>query len=281
MTTSSPLWPARLHHIKITSDQPPVLLDFYQRVLEPEVRELSDGLWQLAGAERNLLVGRGARNGLAFSAFAIDEPGRVAELEAFAADQGFEAGPSPTPLFGEGAFSLKDPDGNVLVFGTPKEGAGGGARDRLPGRLQHSVVGSPRLEEMIDFRLKLGFVLSDEVKDDAGAPMAAFVRSDPEHHSQAVFRTRTPRFDHFSLEVTCWNDIRDWADHLGSMRIPLGWGPGRHGPGNNLFFMVPDGDGNMVELSAEIESMDREVPARLWPHEEHTLNLWGGAWMRS
>jgi len=64
------------------------------------------------------------------------------------------------------------------------------------------------------------------------------------------------------------------------MRMELSWGPGRHGPGNNLFFMIPDADGNMVELSAEIELMDKDMPARLWPHEPHTLNLWGVAWMR-
>ena len=83
------------------------------------------------------------------------------------------------------------------------------------------------------------------------------------------------------METTSWNDIRDWADHLGDMRIELSWGPGRHGPGNNLFFMVCDADGNMVELSAEIEEMDRYMAARQWKHEPHTLNLWGVAWMRS
>ena len=96
-----------------------------------------------------------------------------------------------------------------------------------------------------------------------------------------MFRTKDPKFDHYSMETTCWNDIRDWADHLGEMRIPLSWGPGRHGPGNNLFFMVADADGNMVELSSEIELMDRDMAARQWKHEAHTLNQWGVAWMRN
>ena len=82
------------------------------------------------------------------------------------------------------------------------------------------------------------------------------------------------------METTSWNDIRDWADHLGGLRISLSWGPGRHGPGNNLFFMVCDADGNMVEFSAEMELMDRDTAVRLWKHEPHTLNLWGVAWIR-
>ena len=107
------------------------------------------------------------------------------------------------------------------------------------------------------------------------------MRSDPEHHSFAAFRAPAVRGDHHSYETTCWNDIRDWADHMGRQNIKLWWGPGRHGPGNNLFFMVEDPDGYKVELSAEIELMPREMAARSWKHEERTLNLWGQAWMRS
>jgi catechol 2,3-dioxygenase len=279
MTTSSPLWPARLHHIKITSDQPPVLIDFYQRVLELDTSEVTDGVWDLKGSERRFLIGRGKRNGLAFSAFAIDDAARLVALKAYVEGQGIATAAGVSPLFkSEGAFSVADPDGHVMTFGTPNDK--GKASDRLPGRLQHSVKGTPNLEAVIAFWQKIGFVLSDEVKNDAGELSAAFVRSDEEHHSLASFRTRDPRFDHFSMETKCWNDIRDWADFFGSMRVNLGWGPGRHGPGNNLFFMLADPDGNMMEWSSEIELMPRDMPARQWPHEEHTLNLWGGAWMR-
>ena len=278
MENSSPLWPARLHHIKITSDQPVVLLDFYQRVLGSEISEISDGQWKLGGGERNFIIGRGKRNGLGFSAFAMDDPARVTALKDHVAAEGIDIDTSPSPLFGDEAFAVSDSDNNVLVFGTPE--INGGQTDRLPGRLQHSVVGTPDLQSLVDFRLKLGFVLSDEVKDNDGNLTAVFLCSDEEHHSQAMFHTRVPKFDHYSMEATSWNDIRDWADHLGDMRIPLSWGPGRHGPGNNLFFMLADADGNMVELSAEIELMDRAMAARLWKHEAYTLNRWGVAWMR-
>ncbi|MYE58966.1 MAG: glyoxalase, partial [Alphaproteobacteria bacterium] len=54
----------------------------------------------------------------------------------------------------------------------------------------------------------------------------------------------------------------------------------RHGPGNNLFFMIRDPHGDPVELSAEIERMPRGMAPRLWPAEERTLNLWGPGWIR-
>ena len=58
---------------------------------------------------------------------------------------------------------------------------------------------------------------------------------------------------HHAYESEDWNLIRDWADHLVSLDVKIAWGPGRHGPGNNLFSMINDTDGNWVELSAELE----------------------------
>jgi catechol 2,3-dioxygenase len=110
---------------------------------------------------------------------------------------------------------------------------------------------------------------------------AVFLRSDPEHHSFAAFRAPQSRPDHHCYETSGWLDIRDWADRMAKLRIPLWWGPGRHGPGNNLFFMIEDPDGHKVEFSAELELMPRHMPHRTWPHEQRTLNLWGSAWMRS
>ena len=100
-------------------------------------------------------------------------------------------------------------------------------------------------------------------------------------HSFAAFAADEPGFDHCAFETPSWNHIRDWADHLAQFDIPIWWGPGRHGAGNNLFFMVLDPDGNKIEISAELELMDWDHPLRYWPHDRRTLNLWGNAWMRS
>jgi hypothetical protein len=64
-------------------------------------------------------------------------------------------------------------------------------------------------------------------------------------------------------------------------RIPLKWGPGRHGPGNNLFFFIHDTDGNWVEISAELEVVKPDRAVGAWPHEERTLNRWGIGLLRS
>ena len=111
---------------------------------------------------------------------------------------------------------------------------------------------------------------------DAASRKVAFYRTDEEHHSFAVFSAPEAGADHHAYETGGWTDLRDWADHFSNCDVRIWWGPGRHGPGNNLFFMIRDPHGDQIELSAEIERMPRETAARLWPAEDRTLNLWGG-----
>jgi catechol 2,3-dioxygenase-like lactoylglutathione lyase family enzyme len=186
-------------------------------------------------------------------------------------------------LLGEHTFGLRDPDRRMILFCVAPDATGtAGLSTALPARLQHFVCASTQTLTMLEFyRDVLGFVESDRVLDTDGDLSSAFVRSDPEHHSFAVFRAPQPGPDHHAYEVPSWNAIRDWADHCGDLEIPLWWGPGRHGVGNNLFFMIEDPDGYKLEFSAELELMTVEQAFREWPHGPRALNLWGNAWMRS
>jgi len=273
------LWPARLHHLRRDSPDPERLARFYGELLGDRVTRLPGGEWLVEGRDRVLLTGEGARGAVPFFALAMPDAAKLADYRARLAALGLAIEPSPTPLFGEGAFAVRDPDGRRVVFGLPI--AGHGADTGLAARLQHFVCASTRIEEVLPFyRDALGMAESDRVLE--GTELAAvFLRSDPEHHSFAAFRAPASRADHHCYETGSWNDIRDWGDRMASLRIPLWWGPGRHGPGNNLFFMVEDPDGHKVEFSAELEHLPRGAAFRTWPHEQRTLNLWGAAWMRS
>jgi catechol 2,3-dioxygenase-like lactoylglutathione lyase family enzyme len=188
--------------------------------------------------------------------------------------------PSPSPAFDERAFAVADADGNIVTFGVSARAVA--HEGELPARLQHVVFRSPSIDSMVEFyERSLGFVVSDRVRDADGVLRACFMRTDAEHHSLAVFRAAEARLDHHSYETGDWDDIRRWADRMSEQRIPIFWGVGRHGPGNDLFFMVKDPDDNLVEISAEIELCAADRPEGLWPHEPRTLNLWGNAIMRS
>jgi catechol 2,3-dioxygenase len=262
------LWPARLHHLRRDSPNPERLARFYGELLGDRVEPLPDASFLVAGRGRRLIVGQGAPATVPYFALEVHERAHLAECRGE---------PFSSPLFEDGAVALTDPDGRRVVLGVPIKAS---EVPGLPGRLQHFVCATTRLAEMLEFYRALGMVESDRVLE-ADALSAVFLRSDPEHHSFAAFRAPESRADHHCYETNGWLDIRDWADRMAKLRVPLFWGPGRHGPGNNLFFMIEDPDGHKVEFSAELELMPREMPPRTWPHEQRTLNLWGSAWMRS
>jgi catechol 2,3-dioxygenase len=290
MTLSSPIWHARLDHIRLDSDDPARLAAFYHEALGMAPTPLADRTILLQGNERRIVIGRGAPGAQPYSAFALPDPVRLDRAARELAARGVARLPSPTPLFADGAFAVADPDGRLIVLGIPRhdlacDRASDLAAARLPGRLQHVVVASCDLPPMLRFYEEiLGFVVSDYVLDGEGVervPTVGFFRCNEEHHSFAVFRCPETRPDHHSYEAESWNALRDWADHMASLRIPLWWGPGRHGPGNNLFFMVKDPHGYLIEISAELERVPDGVEKRSWKHEERTLNLWGAGFMRS
>src|SRR5207253_5124373 len=122
--------------------------------------------------------------------------------------------------------------------------------------LQHMVLATDQVETVVRFFTDVvGMPVSDKaVQGDATT--ACWLRTDLEHHTLALFRAPERRLDHHSYEAGDWALIRDWADHFARQGLRLIWGPGRHGPGNNLFIMVEDPDGNRIEISAELETVN-------------------------
>lgn len=272
------LWPATLHHLRRDSGEPERLTRFYAELLGDEATPCGRDTWVVQGRGRRMIVGRGAPGAVPFFALAMQDAAHLAAFGREVERLGIPREASPSPLFEDGAFAITDPDGRKIAFGLPRPHAAHGGS---VGRLQHFVCATTRLPDMLAFyRDRLGLVESDRVLEGEDLS-AVFLRSDPEHHSFAAFRAPAARPDHHCYETSGWMDIRDWADRMATLRIPLWWGPGRHGPGNNLFFMIEDPDGHKVEFSAELELMPKDMPSRTWPHEQRTLNLWGSAWMRS
>ena len=288
MTSTSLLWGAELDHIRLDSANQDRLTAFYRDAFAMADTPLDDGARLLCGKERRLIIGTGTAGEQPYSAFRFPNTDHLDAFKNHLTVQGINLMPSPTPLFGTEAFAVADPDGRQVVFGLPNvalDCIGSGPEAPAPGRLQHVVVATADLTPMVAFyETTLGFVPTDHVlrdePDGTQTLTAIFYRSTAEHHSFAMFLSDTARPDHHAYEVSCWNDIRDWADHMSDLYINLWWGPGRHGPGNNLFFMVEDPDGYKVEVSAELETIEDGEAVRYWPHNERSLNLWGPSWMR-
>ena len=279
METLQTTTPARLHHLHLTSADPERLSQFYARMFDCASSRSDDGAYILSGGQRRMLISEGPSGSTPFVAFAVNDAGTLEKLRDKLSVTVGNLEPVRSPLFAEGSFGVSDPQGRRVVFGTARAGD---YPDERPGRLQHVVFQTTSLQPLVDFYVgKVGFAVSDKVLNDDGSLAVFFIRSDHEHHSLAFFLGSQNELDHHAYETTCWNDLRDWGDRFGREHIPMFWGPGRHGPGNNLFFMVRDADGNKLELSAELEIMAPDQEPRVWPNTEYTLNYWGGAWMRT
>lgn len=276
-----PILQAYFAGVALTSPDPQRLSAFYVDAMGYEGHG-SNGAWtgQLDG--RWLTISGGAANTVDYLAFALPDQQSLYDLRERlnAASVGFEES-APTSLL-SASIRFSDPDGNALHFGTLDRQPADSPASPWPARLQHIVFASDETAAMVRFYCEVvGFAPSDYVRDDAGDLTSAFLRCSEEHHSLAIFRAPRKRLDHLCFDVEDWAHIRDWADRFAERHVTLRWGPGRHGPGNNLFFFVNDPDGNWLEFSSELEQVKGSRPIKLWAHEERTLNSWGAAFMRS
>lgn len=268
---------AYLHALHLHSPDPPRLAAFYGEAMDMTVEPLAEA-WICRGPRRCLIVSAGAAQTLHHAALACSDQTALDDLYRRAVDQQFAPAAFDSPVLRPGAFIVRDPDGHGIVFGLADDA---GPERTIRGPLQHLTFATQDVAALERFYAEgLGFAISDRVRRDTGEITTSFMRSNHEHHTVACFKAAHTGIDHHSYETGEWIGIRDWADRFASQHISLMWGPGRHGPGNNLFIFIKDPDGNWIEISAELEVI-HDRPLEEWPHEEHTLNLWGNAIMRS
>lgn len=271
---------ASLASLELTASSPEALAGFYSKTFCLDVSQ--DGetlLCRAPGRELRFRPGTGGELYRATFAFhTIDAlKAHRARLQAAAVALVEEQ---------DDHYSVADPDGRLFTFRAPQRAddanrAEPQQQQRLNARLQHFALRTPSVASLLGFFVdRLGFLLSDRVLDDNGELGAAFLRTDHEHHTLALFRAPASRFDHFSCETTDWPHLRDWADHMASTETDLAWGIGRHGPGNDSFLMVRDPDGNMGEISCDLEVVASDRPTGVWRHRPQTLNRYGIAIMR-
>jgi catechol 2,3-dioxygenase len=116
----------------------------------------------------------------------------------------------------------------------------------------------------------LGFRLSDTVPD-----AFHWYRCNADHHGIGL-GNGPDTLHHFAFELTCFDELRLLGDHVVRHGRQLVWGPGRHGPGHNLFAYFLDPGGGMVEMYTDLLRIEDEANYR--PSEftlEQAGNVWG------
>ena len=74
---------------------------------------------------------------------------------------------------------------------------------------------------------------------------------------------------HIAYEMRDLNHLQTTLDHLAKQEYRLHWGPGRHGPGHNIFTYHRDPDGNVIELFTQLDVMYDESKGYFEPRPWH------------
>ena len=269
-----------LHHLEIQSSNPERLANFYSNIMDMKIDKLSSDKFICDGPSRKIIITKGENKTLSYAGMVCRNENNLNEFREFLNQNELKLKDHNSGFYKSGSFSVEDPDKNKICFGVLKD-KNSTVLDGIHAPLQHLTFAS---EDVVSFQNfyenKLGFQVTDRVTKNNGELATCFTTSNHEHHTIACFKSSKKGMDHHSYEAGDWNFIKNWCDHFASNNIKLMWGPGRHGPGNNLFVFIEDIDGNWIEISAELETVHGR-PVKNWPQEERTLNLWGNAIMRS
>lgn len=154
-----------------------------------------------------------------------------------------------------------------------------------PNKLGHVAFNVVDVNQAVNFYCDvLGFKVSDWMGD-----FFAFLRCGPDHHSINLVSGKTNKMHHIAFELRDWTHIRDACDFLAQDRIPLVWGPVRHGIGHNISTYHRNADGQIIELFCELDRVNesleiyeprrthQEFPQRgkVWTDVPLAANMWG------
>lgn len=239
-----------------------------------------------AGGPCIVIESAGASRGRTSVGFEIQGELAEAERRLRAAEIAVEHRSDPQPGIAA-SLVIEEWDGTPLHLYEAQEQPGhpGGFGPR-PSKLGHVASFASNLQDTQRFYEQvLGFRWSDMIAD-----WFTFLRCGADHHSVNFIGLPGHGLHHVAFEMRDVTHLKDAVDHLANHGHQLVFGPGRHGPGHNLFSYHRDPDGNVIELFTELDRVidertgafeprpwhgDGPSRARVWPSSPATANVWG------
>ena len=201
-------------------------------------------------------------------------PERLEELKASVTQAGIPASPitSHDPGNGHGII-VELAEGELLRFLTDTSEVAPIEGHDLPVKLTHVVFNATDAEatgHLIEDAL--GFRVSDRTKG------MVFVRCNESHHSTAFARAGFSSLNHIAFEMADMDAVMRGIGRLRDQGMVPAWGPGRHGPGANVFayFIAPFGP--VIEFSTAVEKVPDDYKAGApedWTWPEGRIDQWG------
>ncbi len=145
-------------------------------------------------------------------------------------------------------------------------------RDR-PLWLTHAVLNVRDREASTRFAVEaLGFKLSDRSRS------MDFVRCDATHHAVAFADSGTSALNHLAFEMVSLDGVMRGIGRMKDHGYACVWGPGRHGPGNNVFGYFVSPFGAVIEYTSEVQRLDdsyRTGGPEDWSWPSDRTDQWG------
>ena len=155
---------------------------------------------------------------------------------------------------GRGAgFRVAGPEGEPYRFVAEREAAPAAlaADSARPIRVAHAVFNTRDREAASRVLMDtFGFKLSDRTR------VMNFLRCDDLHHVVAYADSKQATLNHIAFEMQDADAVMRGMGRLKDAGCPSAWGPGRHGPGNNVFAYFVAPFGACVEYTAEVQRVD-------------------------
>ncbi len=170
-----------------------------------------------------------------------------------------------------------DPDGGIVLKVGSSEGyilrfhhgdaLHGHAYSRcsFPFRLSHVNLNCADIEATSQiFQSVLGFKLTDRSK------AMAFLRCNQDHHAVVLADSGVNGLNHVAFMMPDLESVMRGSGRMIDNGFPIGWGVGRHGPGDNVFAYFVDPFGFVIEYTAEVLQVNDDYRPRgpdhwVWP----------------
>jgi catechol 2,3-dioxygenase-like lactoylglutathione lyase family enzyme len=148
-----------------------------------------------------------------------------------------------------------------------------GPRKHLPLRLAHVNLNCDDTEATTRFfEAALGFRMTDRSK------AMAFLRCNADHHAVVLADSGVNGLNHVAYLMPDFDSVMCGSGRMIDHGYLIGWGVGRHGPGNNIFAYFLDSAGFVVEYTAEVLQVDDSYKVGGpddWKWPPGRTDLWG------
>lgn len=172
-------------------------------------------------------------------------------------------------------FACKDPDGCNLAFVTDcADHADTADVPDRPRKIVHVNLNTVDFDGTLKFFTQaLGFRVVDD-----NAPLWFLHCDNSDHCSIVLCKMNLPTLNHIAFEMPEFDSVMRGMGRMKDSGYPIEWGPGRHGPGNNVFAYFCGPDEVPLEYAAEVQQIDDSYqprPSDYWKFKPGRSDQWG------